>query len=75
VLPLSVGAQMRHIKLTTRVKTLARRGLKKFREVLAADAEPTPELDIEMIRAALQAPTPLAERMKAHVGNSFLGTV
>ena len=70
---MSMGAQMvRHIKLTKRVKTLAGRGLKQVREMLAADAEPTPELDVEMIRAALQAPPVLAERMKAHVGNSFI---
>jgi hypothetical protein len=68
------GADGETHQMTKRVKTLAIRGLRKVREWVAADAEPTPELDIEMIRAALQAPTALAERMKARVGNSFLGT-
>ena len=70
--PWRVGAQMgRHIKLTRRVKTLARQGLKKVRQLLAADAEPTsdwePELDIRMLRAALRGgPTALVEYNMKH---------
>jgi hypothetical protein len=45
-----------HIKLE--VKRLARWGLKKLRELVAAEDEPTPELELEMIRAALEGPRP-----------------